>query len=468
MDYSTTRVARVNAAMPEVVTHEPVCSGAAEQERYFAIATEHGTPCYVLDLVKLRDKIRELDAALKRGRLHWSVLYSVKTNYLPIVLQEMRAAGNGCDCVSGYELELALRLGFAAENIVFNGPLKTREELAIAVDRGILINIDGAEELSTIAGHAQRLRKQARVGIRLNPGRNVYPSADPSFNAVASWKARHSKFGWNVDDAATDRLIDEIVRCPFVVLEGVQCHLGSQITDPLVFAEAVRSVVAKAAQVNERTNLKVLNIGGGFGVAGIQRDRVGPLAAYLSFNKQPRLQEDSRARAFSVAEFVERIEKQLETAQLEHLAVACEPGRYLISDSMTILTRVHSVKRTDTCGNWVVVDAGLNILPTAGPAERRTYRILSKRFHPTTESFMLGGPLCYEGDVFSFDAELPSDISAGDLMLIEDAGAYSVSRSTNFIRPRAPVIACEGDRWSLCWKRETYEDIFRFAQPQAS
>ena len=450
------------------VPADKVDGRARLQERLSRIAERYGTPCYLLDLQKLRARIQELRTGLCTGRFKWNVLYSVKTNYLPEVLRAIREAGMGCDCVSGYEIDLALRLGIPPERIVFNGPVKTYEELAFAVERGIFVNIDGVEEISMIARHAQRLGKAARVGIRLNPGRNVYPSADPSFNAAATWKAAHSKFGWHIDDEATDRVIDTILDHRLLRLEGVQCHLGSQITDPSVLADAVSAVVRKAAQIGRRTDLRVVNVGGGFGVLGIQRDREGPLGAYLSFHKQRAFEPLPGPRQFSVVEFVSRVEDALDATKLSHVELACEPGRFLVSDSMSILTRVHSVKRSERYGSWVVVDAGLNILPTAGPSERRVYRMVGDRAQPSMHKFMLGGPLCYEGDVFSFEAQLPSDIVAGELMLIEDAGAYSVSRSTNFIRPRAPVVAIEGDKCELCWRRETYEDIFRFAEPSAT
>jgi diaminopimelate decarboxylase len=202
------------------------------------------------------------------------------------------------------------------------------------------------------------------------------------------------------------------------------------------------------------------------------RDRVGPLGAYLAtFGAGADLSDAGSGSVFLLDEFVTQVDELLERHGLHGVELACEPGRYLVSEAMQILTRVHSVKRTHEHGAWVVVDAGLNILPTAGPAERRQYRLARPRAGPTGR-FMLGGPLCYEGDVFSFDVELPADVRAGDLMLIPDAGAYSVSRSTNFIRPRACVVALRRGTAALCWRRETYDDIFAFRvardHPEAS
>jgi hypothetical protein len=124
----------------------------------------------------------------------------------------------------------------------------------------------------------------------------------------------------------------------------------------------------------------------------------------------------------------------------------CEPGRVLVSDAMSLLVRVVSVKEYGRgFGSWVVVDGGLNLMPTAGPHEGHRVELVRQRSADTADaapvSVMLGGPLCYEGDVFDYAARFPRIPRVGDLIVIHDSGAYTVSRSTNFIRPRAAVIA---------------------------
>ena len=430
------------------------------------LARTFGTPCFLLDLDRLDQQIRRLQAALARSVHSWRVLYSVKTNYLPAVLERIRAAGMGCDCVSGYEMQLAIDMDFAPADIVLNGPLKTEDEIRFAVERDLLVNIDSVDEVDVIARAAQARGAKARVGIRLNPGRNVYPSRDPSFNAHAGWKAARSKFGWNVCDISTDELIDSIVANRHLSLVGVHCHLGSQITDACVFAAALDPILRRASAIRRTSALATINIGGGFGVKGMRRDRVGPLGSYLAaIGLGSDMSDPGPETEFRLDEFIAQIDELVERYDLRGVELACEPGRYLVSEAMQLLARVHSVKRTRQHGAWVVIDAGLNILPTAGPAERRGYRLARPGRTPASR-FMLGGPLCYEGDVFSFDVELPADVRAGDLMVIADAGAYSVSRSTNFIRPRACVVALRGEKAALCWRRETYQDIFAFRVPK--
>jgi diaminopimelate decarboxylase len=136
---------------------------------------------------------------------------------------------------------------------------------------------------------------------------------------------------------------------------------------------------------------------------------------------------------------------------------------------MCLLSRVVSVKEYGAgLGSWVVIDAGLHLMPTAGPQEQHRIELVAPRAPDRDDAavtVMLGGPLCYEGDVFDYSARFPRMPRVDDLVVIHDSGAYTVSRSTNFIRPRAAVIAI-GDSSSsplLCWRRETDDDIFQFA-----
>ncbi len=166
---------------------------------------------------------------------------------------------------------------------------------------------------------------------------------------------------------------------------------------------------------------------------------------------------------FDLERFVERFEDILAQHGVSDVTIACEPGRILVSDAISLLSRVVSVKDVGD-GTWVVLDGGVNLLPTAGVGEEHEIVALGKEDTPRS-SFMVGGPLCYEQDVFSYSQSLAQDIAVGDLVEIRDAGAYSITRATSFIRPRAPVVATANGRSELCWRRETGADIFSFRVP---
>lgn len=432
--------------------------------RLEAIAEKFGTPTFILDLPKLERNIGALKNALNKVSAPTKIFYSVKTNYLPVILSKMQASGCGADVVSGYEMKAALAAGFHGKDIVFNGPMKTAEELREAVSIGALINIDGLEEAEEIQRIGAAKGIVIPVGLRVNPGWNMYPSADPSFNVSSTRNACRSKFGWLIKDGAASRAADRIQSLPNLRLSAVHCHLGSQITSVEAFHEALSEVFLFVRDLPCRSQIEVINIGGGFGVPGIHRDRSGALRNFLMYSGSDVIGE--RRDEFQLEDFTHCLNDALHKYQIENITIACEPGRILVSDSMTLLTSVVSVKQSSASG-WVVLDGGLNIMPTAGPLEDHYMSVANPAGRPMKD-FMVGGPMCYEGDVFSYAKKFPIDIRAGELVLIQDAGAYTVSRSTNFIRARGAVVAIDGLNCYLCWRRESYDDIFSFQEPLLS
>ncbi len=411
-----------------------------------SIADRWGTPTYVLDLDQLRADIDTVAAAVAPDRL----CYSLKTNYLPAVTDVVRDRGHGVDAVSGYELRAALRAGFAPERMVFNGPVKTAQELREAADAGVLVNIDGVAEIDALAGYARAAGTVLPVGLRVHPPHDVYSDATP-----LPMRAMPSKFGWPIETGDAARMAALIAAQPQLRLVSVHTHLGSQITNTTGLLEALGMVIDWAAALPGRDALTTLNLGGGFGVPGIHRpkgavaglSRVHGVGATL--DGQPQL---------DLARLVCGVRDRLHAHGLI-VDVTWEPGRAIVSRSMSLLTQVAAVKRTEAA-SWVLLDGGLNLLPTAGVAELHRYTAV--RESTETERFHLAGPLCYEGDIFALDAVLPKDIMTGDLVTVHDAGAYSVTRATSFNRPRAAVVATSGGHADLCWRRETDEDIFRF------
>lgn len=419
---------------------------------YAAIAQRWDTPVYVLDLDRLRADVDAVAATVAPGRLY----YSFKTNYLPAVTAVIRDRGHGVDVVSGYELRAALRAGFAPERMVFNGPVKSAAELRDAVEAGVLVNVDGEAEIDELARLARERRAGLPVGLRVYPPQDVYSDAQP-----LPARRLPSKFGWPIEGGDADRLVALIAARRELRLTAVHTHLGSQVTNTAGLLEALTTVVDWAARLPGRRDLTTLNLGGGFGVPGIYRPK-GAVAG-LSQVQGVAGDLDGQPR-FDLARLVHGVADRLSFHDLD-LEVVWEPGRALVSRSMVLLTRVAAVKRA-TGASWVLLDGGLNLLPTAGVAE--LHRYVPVRSEPPTETFHVAGPLCYEGDIFALDVALPSTIAPGDLVTIHDAGAYSVTRATSFNRPRAAVVAVSGGQPELCWRAETDEDIFRFHETTTS
>lgn len=423
----------------------------AREGELATIAQQWGTPIYVLDVDGLRADLDTVANTLSPDRL----CYSFKTNYLPAVTEVVRERGHGVDVVSGYELRAALRAGFDPARMVFNGPVKTAEELALAVDTGVLVNIDGEAEIAELAASARARGVILPVGLRVYPPQDLYSDERP-----LPMRATPSKFGWSIAGGDADRLVTAINARASLRLTGVHAHLGSQITRADALLEALSSVIDWAAQLPGRDQLTTLNLGGGFAVPGIHRPK-GAVAGLSQVRAATGVLPEQPP--FDLAHLVTGVRERIRACGLK-VQVLWEPGRAIVSRSMLLLTRVAAVKQT-SAASWVLLDGGLNLLPTAGVAELHRYTVIGRDGEPGR--FHLGGPLCYEGDVFGLDVALPRDISPGDLVAVHDAGAYSVTRATSFNRPRAGVVAVADGRPYLCWRPETDDDIFRF-QPDVT
>jgi diaminopimelate decarboxylase len=434
----------------------PEATAALKSSAPRDIVEAHGSPVYVLDLERLDRNYDAFVGAWTRAGRAVSVFYSVKTNYLPIVCRRMRLHGAGADVVSGHEIEVALAAGFTGEQLVLNGPMKTVGEIERLVALGGAVNVDALDDIVILEEQAQRLGHRLDVGLRINPSLSPYTSLDPSFTERAARAARRSKFGWPIHTGAADRVARRIVESRHLRLTGLHCQLGSQVTDTESFLAAIEGMLRFAAAAPWRASLRSINVGGGFGVPGIERSRTGPIGELLRERGAEGLL--GQAQAFDLDRFIAGLFEALERHGLGDLEIACEPGRVIVSDAISLLTTVVSVKDIGE-GTWVILDGGINLLPTAGVGERHRMEVVDRE-HAQQVDFMVAGPLCYDQDVYSYSQSLAEDLAPGDLVEIHDAGAYSITRATNFIRGRAPVVATLGGASELCWERESSEDIF--------
>lgn len=423
------------------------------------IASHFGTPTHVLAMNRLTGNYRNFKREFEAGGLDCAILYSIKTNYLPNLVRALKAEGCAADVVSGYEMELALALGFSGDQITFNGPHKTAAELERAINAGVFINLDSTDEAVRLNRIAKDRGQPIDVGLRLNPGIAIYRGADPTYNEMAERAALESKFGYTVPDGAAEAAAAEISALSHLRITGFHCHLGSQITDVDAFTQALERLFAFVGAFAANHPLERMNIGGGFGVDGIRRERRGPLRGLLAFHGCDNL--DAQNEGFPLRAFAEAVSSLRAQYGLNGVQFYCEPGRAIVSDAMALLATVSSVKETGGVP-WVIVDAGLNLMPTIAMHEDHGIREVAPSGAPKT-LFRVGGPLCYEGDVLAAAILLGDDIAEGDLVLVEDSGAYTVSRATNFIRPRAAVVALEDGEASLCWRREEFADVFSFS-----
>jgi len=411
------------------------------------LASQVGTPLYLLDLDDLANRVATFRSLATEGLHDAECIYSLKTNYLPAVLETVRAGGMGVDVVSGYELELALRQGFAPASIVFNGPVKRAAELRRAVELGIRVNIDSITELRSIEAIAAASSVRAKVGLRLTSAIDPYTGAT---------RTTQTKFGIPVEDPLAGRLLRSVLDADALSFQGFEAHLGSQLVGASTHFAALEPILSWVASSSQRGSS--LNLGGGFPVPGISRRTTG---------LDPSRPGTAKANDFEFSEpdlktWFSELHARLSKWGLSDLSVVVEPGRWIISEPMSLITNVVAI-RDQAGGRVVVIDGGVNLLSTAGPGELHRFWTAHDA-GVRMQDCLLVGPLCYEGDVWARDVKLPANLREGDQVVVKDAGAYSITRASSFNQLRAPVVAVTNGAWRVVWRRETLDDLLVFAE----
>lgn len=403
--------------------HALACDGVHLEK----IAEEAGTPCYVYSAADILDRYHAYDKAF--GNLPHRICYAVKANSNLSVLRLLANAGAGFDIVSGGELYRVLNAGGDAGKVVFSGVGKTREEVEFALRQRVhIFNCESESELELIDGVAGELGTQARVAFRVNP------DVDASTHPYISTGLSEHKFGIDIGEveAAYARARDR----KNLVLEGVSCHIGSQILDANPLLEAVDKMIALVDRLRlAGLPIRHLDLGGGIGVP------------YRPNDTAPEIPDVVGAIRDKVGG--------------RDLVVSVEPGRSIVGEAGVLLTRVLHRKRTAR-KQFVVVDAAMNDL--IRPALYKSHHeITPVRKCETREIMMVDvvGPVCETGDFLAKDRDMEL-VEAGELLAVRTAGAYGFAQSSNYnSRPRAAEVLVENGKWRTIRARETYQDLVR-------
>jgi len=387
------------------------------------VAREHGTPVYVYSRATIEaafDAYRKAFASMRHR-----VCYAVKANGNGAVLRVLAGLGAGADIVSGGELLAALRAGFPARHVVFAGVGKTDEEIALGLEQGIgEWNAESEEEIRRLSAAAAARGRTARVSLRVNP------DIDARSHPYISTGLREAKFG--VDIARAPEILRRARELPGVAVVGLQCHIGSQITEIEPLAAAARALADLSRRLlDEGFALETIDLGGGLGVSYDGRGVPDPSAL-----------------AAAVLPAVERLP----------LTLVLEPGRSLVAAAGVLLTRVLYLK-DGGARRFVIVDAGMNDLmrPALYDAHHRIEPVL-ERGGPV-ELVDVVGPVCETSDFLARRRELERP-QVGDLLAVRDTGAYGFSMSSRYnMRPRAAEVLIENGRPRLVRRRETFEDM---------
>ncbi len=394
------------------------------------LVEKYGTPLYVYSATAIRDRYRAFDRAF-RGFPH-TLCYSVKANSNLALLKMLGRFGCGFDVVSGGELQRVLRATkSAARRVVFSGVGKTAAEMDAALRAGILMfNLESESELSALTQRAARLKKKARVALRVNP--DVPAETHPY---ISTGLHKH-KFGVPVPAART--LYAEAARQPWLEVAGVSVHIGSQITSVEPFGMAMQHVADLVRELKaDGQTIQYVDAGGGLGI-----------------HYRGTVDTDFASRARDYARCV--------TQPLRGLGVhlLLEPGRSIVGPAGALLVRV-LYRKANNGKSFLVVDGAMNdlIRPALYGAHHEIAPVIAR--DGPGEIVDVVGPVCETGDFFARDRALPP-LRETDLLAILDAGAYGFSISSNYnTRARAAEILVEGNKARVIRRRESFEDLIR-------
>ncbi|MGE5668523.1 MAG: diaminopimelate decarboxylase [Betaproteobacteria bacterium] len=387
-----------------------------------AIAERYGTPCYVYSRAMLTQAYREFDAAFE-GIPHL-VCYAMKANSSLAIVDLFARLGSGFDIVSGGELTRIAAAGADARKAVFSGVGKSDAEMEAALAAGILcFNVESASELDHLAAVARRMGVRAPVSLRVNP------DVDPLTHPYISTGLKESKFGIAFADAPA--LYRRAAAMPSIAVQGIDIHIGSQITELDPYREAGAKVLALVdALAAEGIRLSHVDFGGGLGIR--YRDE-SPVA---------------------IADYAGML-RGLVAGRRETLLF--EPGRRLVGEAGVLLTRVRFVK-PQAARNFAIVDAAMNDL--LRPSLYEAWHAIDPVRPRSTAARVwdIVGPVCESGDFLGHDRMLA--LEEGDLLAVRAAGAYAMSMSSNYnSRPRACEVLVDGDSALLIRRRETIAEL---------
>jgi len=395
----------------------------AEDVSLTQIAAQFGTPCYVYSRAALTAAFRRFDAGFA-GHDHL-VCYAVKANPNLAILNLFAKLGAGFDIVSGGELARVLAAGGDPGKVVFSGVGKTAAEMRAALQAGIFcFNVESAAELERLNTVAGELGKRAPVSLRVNP------NVDAKTHPYISTGLKNNKFGVAYEEALA--LYQRAAAMPNIDIHGVDCHIGSQLTELSPFMDALDRVLALVEQMeNAGIHLRHLDIGGGIGIR--YADETPP-------------------------DFADYSRAILDKLAGRNVKLVMEPGRALVGNAGLLLTTVEYLKHGES-KNFAIVDAAMNDMMR--PALYDAWHdILPVQPRPgAAQVYEIVGPVCESGDFLGHDRDLA--LQPGDLLAILSAGAYGMSMSSNYnTRPRVAEVMVDGGKLHLVRERETLPQLF--------
>jgi len=402
----------------------------AEQQPLSDIANQFGTPCYVYSRATVERHYQAFASAAAKHP-HSLVCYAVKANSNLAILNLLAKLGSGFDIVSGGELRRVIAAGGDAKKVVFSGVAKTADDMRFALQLGIkCFNVESVAELKRLQQVASSLDKKAAVSIRVNP------DIDAKTHPYISTGLKANKFG--IDILQARDIYRLAASCSHLDVVGVDCHIGSQLTETQPFLDALEKLLKLIDELAaDGIKLSHIDIGGGLGVTYDKETPPSP------------------------ADYISKVVARLQS--YPQLELIMEPGRAIMANAGVLLTKVEFLKPGQE-KNFAIVDAAMNDL--IRPALYSAWQAIVPVDINTTATaavYDIVGPVCETGDFLGKDRELA--IAQGDLLAVRSAGAYGFTMSSNYnSRPRAAEVLVDGDKVHLIRAREQWQDLWRGEQ----
>ncbi len=400
----------------------------AEDVSLESVAKEHGTPCYVYSRATLERHWHAFNDAF--GDHKHLICYSVKANSNIAILNLLARLGSGFDIVSVGELERVLKAGGDPKKVVFSGVGKRADEMQRALDVGIrCFNIESVGELERLNEVASSMNKIADISIRVNP------DVDAQTHPYISTGLKDNKFG--IDINIVEKVYLQAAQMSHINITGVDCHIGSQLTETAPFMDALKRLLTLADKLKQQgIVIHHLDLGGGLGV---------------------RYKDENPALPS------EYITELLSNDKLKDYEILIEPGRAIAANAAVLLSKVEYIKQGES-KNFAIIDAAMNdlIRPSLYQAWQEIVP-LNETPEGEDQLFDVVGPICETGDFLGKDRLLK--LRQDDLIAIRSAGAYGFTMASNYnTRPRAAEILIDGDKVHVIRKRETIEQLFENEQ----
>ena len=387
------------------------------------IVATHGSPCYIYSRATLERHWKAFDVAF--GDHAHLICYAVKANSNIALLNLLARLGSGFDIVSLGELERVMAAGGDAKKIVFSGVGKREDEILAALKIGIrCFNIEVSDELDRINRLAEQLGVIAPVSFRVNP------DVDANTHPYISTGLKENKFGIDIEQALTE--YRRAATLPHINIIGIDCHIGSQLTETRPFLDALDKILELVAVLKaDGIHLHHLDLGGGLGIRYNEEEPPEP------------------------ADYIAAVLKRLGKTDFE---ILLEPGRAIVGNAGILVTQVEYLKPT-AHKNFAIVDAAMNDLvrPSLYSAWQEIIPV-NQQSNAPEQIWDIVGPVCETGDFLGKDRALK--LSQGDLLAIRSSGAYGFSMSSNYnSRPRVAEVMVDGDQVYLVRERESIAQL---------